>query len=141
MIEPRLENSTEKSHSKGGKATTIKGVKDNCWNSICGNARGYKDNKANKNLLLCLCKKLEKKNISITENWTNWNKVAFCIASCIHPEPGREIFLRLCRLDGAKHDEQASDLLIKRAYLQNRGMVKMGSIIFLARQKGIVIDR
>lgn len=142
-VEP-LEKTTSKEAQQDGKKTRvalIKPVQNNNWNEICGKATGYKENKTNRNLLLYIYKKLKKRQCSITDTWENWVRVAFAIASSIHPEKGREMFLELCRLDGVNHDENKSDQLIRNAYARNQGKCSISTIIYLAKQKGVVLDR
>lgn len=111
------------------------------WKTIYAKNRVYKDHASNRSLISYILKKLKKKGLSITDTWENWTKVAFAIASSLHPETGKDLFLQLCRLDGAKHDEVKSERLIWEAYAKNQGMCHMQTIIYLARQKGIVLDR
>ena len=101
---------------------------------------GYKYNKSNKNKLLYILKKLKKHNQSITDTWENWVKVAFSIASSVHPEPGRKLFLNFCELDGLKNNVVKSEHLILDAYRKNQGKCNINTIIYLARQKGVVLD-
>lgn len=119
--------------------STIAGLRGYSWNEICGKATGYSRNGYNRALLKLIYRKLKHKNLSITESFENWVKVAFAIASSVHPEKGRELFLDFCRLDGAKHDEQKSEHLIWDAYSKNQGRCSINTIIYLARQKGIVL--
>lgn len=109
------------------------------WNQIIGGAN-YPLSNHYRSLLNQIYKKLVKKNLSITDSYTNWVKVAFAIASNIHPVAGKELFLRLCRLDGIGHDEQKSEHLIFEAYAKTNRKVGFGTIIFLARQKGLNIN-
>lgn len=114
--------------------------KDN-WNEIYGKATNYINNGENRALLTYIYKKLKKKGFSITDSWENWVKVAFAIASSVHPVKGREIFLDLCRLDGPNHDEVKSEHLIWDAYSKSIGKCSISTIIYLARQKGVMLDR
>lgn len=111
------------------------------WNNLIGENRKYPENSYYRHKLMELYKKLLKKNISITDSYENWVKVAFAISSSIHPVKGRELFLKFCRLDGAYHDEQKSERLIFDAYLKNSGKVGFQTIIYLAREKGVKSDR
>lgn len=95
----------------------------------------------NRSLLTYIYKKLAKKGISITETWEDWVKVAFAIASSVHPEKGRELFMKFCSLDGEKNDIVKSERLIWDAYNRNLGKCSISTIIYLAKQKGIVLDR
>lgn len=109
------------------------------WNQIIGGAN-YPLSNHYRSLLNQIYKKLVKKNLSITDSYANWVKVAFAISSNIHPVAGKELFLRLCRLDGIGHDEQKSEHLIFEAYAKTSRKVGFGTIIFLARQKGLNIN-
>lgn len=111
------------------------------WNVICGRANQYAHHGSNSDLLLYIYKKLKQRNLSITGDWASWVKVAYAIASSIHPVKGRELFLKLCRLDGTRHDEVKSDRLIKEAYSRNLGRCSMSSIIYLAKEQGIALNR
>jgi hypothetical protein len=50
------------------------------------------------------------------------------------------LFLKLCRLDGARHDEEKSERLIFEAYAKTNHEVGFGTIIYLAREKGLNIN-
>lgn len=123
------------------KSHGLKTSKGHNWSQIYGRTNDYGYHAKCRSMLTFIYKKLKRKGLSITESWENWVKVAYAIASSVHPEKGREIFLMLCRLDGEKHDEAKSEHLIFDAYTKNLGHCKFGTIIYLARQKGIVLDR
>lgn len=141
---PELEQATEpcvidakaKKSSHGTKMVNAQN-----WSQIYGRANEYRCHAECRSKLTFIYKKLKRKGLSITESWEDWVKVAYAIASSVHPEKGREIFLMLCRLDGDKHDEAKSEHLIFDAYTKNLGHCNFGTIIYLARQKGIVLDR
>ncbi len=124
----------------GHRTVTIKTLSPANWNEICGKATEYVNTGFNRSLITLILRKLRKRNLSITDSWKNWVKVAFSIASSVHPVKGRELFLNLCRLDGDKHDEQKSERLIWDAYSRNKGRCSINTIKYLARQKGIVLD-
>lgn len=109
------------------------------WNIIIGKAN-YPLSNHYRSLLGNIYKKLVKKNASITESYANWVKVAFAIASNIHPVKGKELFLKLCSLDGSRNDEQKSERLIFEAYAKTNNEVSFGTIIYLAREKGLNIN-
>lgn len=109
------------------------------WNQIIGNA-DYPLSNHYRYLLGNIYKKLIKKNLSITNGYANWVKVAFAIASNIHPVKGKELFLKLCKLDGINHDEQKSERLIFEAYAKTTRRVGFGTIIYLARERGLNIN-
>ena len=109
------------------------------WNQIVGKA-DYPLSNHYRFVLSNICKKLVKRNASITDNYANWVKVAFAIASNIHPVIVKELFLKLCRLDGDRHDELKSERLIFEAYAKTNHEVGFGTIIYLAREKGLNIN-
>lgn len=109
------------------------------WNHIIGVA-DYPLSNHYRFLLGQIYKKLVKKNKSITDSYVNWVKVAFAIASNIHPVAGKDLFLKLCRLDGIGHDEVKCEHLIFEAYAKTNRKVGFGTIIFLARRKGLYIN-
>lgn len=121
-------------------AGKVRAIAPKDWNEIYCKATGYKDNIYNRNLVVYVLKKLTKRHLSITETWEDWVKVAFAIASSLHPEKGKDLFLQLCRLDGVNHDEAKSERLIWDAYSLNKGRCSIKTIKYLARQKGILLD-
>ena len=138
---PQEETEEKTSETIKKKTTVIKAVDPKSWNEIYGKATNYAYNGLNRSLLTYIYKKIRKKNVSITDSWENWVKVAFAIASSVHPVIGRKIFLDFCQLDGASHDEAKSEHLIWDAYSKNQGKCSLNTIIYLARQKGVVLDR
>lgn len=109
------------------------------WNSIVGRSN-YPMSNYYRFQLNNIYKKLQKKGLSITDNYEDWVKVAFAIASTIHPVKGRELFLKLCSLDGVNHDEKRSEHLIHDAYMKTKNLVSFNSIISLAKQKGLYLN-
>lgn len=127
-------------HSDGSwKARAPRPTVELNWNQIVGKAHYPKSNHY-RFVLNNIYKKLAKRNASITESYANWVKVAFAIASNIHPVAGKALFLKLCSLDGVKHDEQKSERLIFEAYAKTNRDVGFGTIIYLAREKGLNIN-
>lgn len=136
----RKGNENQNRHKEGKPGTTVS-ISPLDWKAIYAKRVEYKDHARNRSIISFILKKLRKKDLSITDTWENWTKVAFAIASSLHPETGKDLFLQFCRLDGAKHDEMRSERLIWEAYASNQGMCHVETIIYLARQKGIVLDR
>lgn len=64
------------------------------WNQIVGKA-DYPMSNHYRFALNNICKKLAKRNASITESYANWVKVAFAIASNIHPVAGKALFFEV----------------------------------------------
>lgn len=129
-------SSNEKSSDKKKSSEYETKLKVLDWKHVYG-LSGFPQNSEYRFKLANIYKKLSKRGISITDTYENWVKVAFAIASTIHPTKGKELFLNLCRLDGIKHDEAKSERLIFDAYSRNTRKVNFGTIIYLARQKGL----
>lgn len=106
------------------------------WNSVDGKPFIFIDESRNRKIMDRIYKYLSKRHLSITETWENWTKVAFSIANTFHPYYGRRMFMKLCELDGAKHDAVKSENLIYDAYFRNEGKCSFTSIIYLAKIKG-----
>ena len=87
-------------------------------------------------------KYLYKRNLSITETYERWYKVAQIIANTFSYNIGKEYFLKICRLDiiTNKHDEEKSKELIIRCYLNSLVTVEnplhFDSLLFYAKEKG-----
>ena len=111
------------------------------WSDIINHSAVYENHNHNKALIIYILKKLRKRHLTITETWEDWTKVAFAMASSVHPVSGRKLFLEFCRLDKENHNEELSDRLIQDAYSRTMNRCSIKSIIYLARQKGIILDR
>ena len=84
-----------------------------------------------------IIKYLTLKNLSITNTYERWFRVALAISNSFSYEIGLEYYLKLCRLDGEKHDEDKSTRMLHYAYsngIENK--INFSSIIFQARQEG-----
>lgn len=110
------------------------------WNDIFGRATNYTEHQSYRFKLVYIYNKLKKRNLSITETYEEWVKVAYAIASNLHPEIGRKMFLKLCELDGINNDVRKSEKLIFDAYIYHREKVSFGTIVYLAKQKGIELN-
>lgn len=84
---------------------------------------------------------LKKNGLSITESYPAWLKVGFAIANSFTYDIGKEIFLKLCRLDGPLHDEYKSECLLQFCYIKRRhNVVNFATIIYMASLKGFLIS-
>jgi len=86
-----------------------------------------------------IIKFLKKRNKSITYSYPNWYRVAFAIANTFTFDIGEEYYLRLCRLDGAGHDEIQSKNLLRYCYENSKGEITFNTIVFLAKKEGYKI--
>lgn len=83
-----------------------------------------------------IIKYLNKKNLSITSNYDNWYRVGYAIANTFTSDLGKEYYLKLCRLDGACHDEGESVKMLIYCYDNSKGYINFGTIIHLAQEQG-----
>ncbi|NHM01685.1 BT4734/BF3469 family protein [Flavobacterium difficile] len=83
---------------------------------------------------------LNNKDISITDTFDNWIKVAVIIANSFSYDVGENYFLSLCKIDKNKHDEQKSINLLKYCYnnrkINNYTRLNFATLMFIATEKG-----
>lgn len=84
---------------------------------------------------------LEKRHLSITSSYSEWFNVAMAIVSTFNYDIGEQYFLRLCRIDGDKHDEDASILLLRYCYVHSNYDITFKTIIYFAQKKGYHINQ
>jgi len=89
-----------------------------------------------------IIKFLTGKQISITNSYPEWIKVAVIIANSFSFDVGESYFLALCRIDSAMHDEYKSRELIKFCYnnrnLNHANRITFSTLIYLASLKGYI---
>lgn len=79
---------------------------------------------------------LSKRKLSITSSYENWYKVALAISTAFTHDIGENYFLKLCRLDGAKHNEIESKNLLISCYENSKGEITFNTIFHLAKELG-----
>ena len=110
-----------------------------CWNTIDGLKQENRTGTPHdRRIIERIYKFLKARNESITSSYEDWVKVAFAIAQTFHSTYGRKIFLKLCELDGANHNEARSERLIYDAYATQMRRCDFSSIIYLATRKGFI---
>lgn len=95
-----------------------------------------KNKPADRRLIQSIIRFLQKRQISITNSYEDWFRVAYGIANTFTYEIGEKYFLYLCRLDFTKHDEVKSKNMLLYCYENNNGSIKLNTIIHFANQKG-----
>lgn len=108
------------------------------WNKLIGQKWQMEEYEQNKQTLYSIYRKMKRKNISITTTFEEWVKVAYAIANSMHPVVGKDMFMKMCELDGVRHDPDGSEQLLYDAYCNNRGNVHFSTIIYMAKQKGVI---
>ena len=69
--------------------------------------------------IVSIIKFLSKQKKSITSSYDDWYLVGQAIANTFSYPTGKELYLRLCRLDGSRHDEEKSIRKLIECYQNN----------------------
>lgn len=100
------------------------------------------NNQANRAEIKKIIKFLSGRDLSITDNYSDWMKVAVIIANSFSYDVGESYFLSLCRIDHVKHDENKSKELLKFCYnnrnLNHTNRISFSTLIYMATLKGYV---
>lgn len=83
-----------------------------------------------------IIKYLEKRKISITHTYNDWYSVAMSIVTAFNYDVGEKYYIRLCRLDGPRHDEEASKSMLRYCYEHSNFEITLGTLVYLAQRKG-----
>jgi hypothetical protein len=119
--------------SKAGKQTqelNFIGSRDVLYNPL------NRNNQFNRKLTSDIIRYLTNKNLSITNSYSEWCKVAMAIANTFTFEIGLNYFTKLSKLDSGKYDEKHCINFLKNCYETKNGSVSFASIIYLANEKG-----
>ena len=140
VFKNKFEGFLVKVHSIKSTARTTEGSRLNSLDkskitNILNNSKG-KNKASDKRTMINIIKYLEKNQISITDTYEKWYKVAYSIAQTFTYDLGEKFFLKICRLDKSKHDEKASIKLFKYCFLNSRGGFSFRTIIYLAKKEG-----
>jgi len=100
-----------------------------------------KTSQSARRVMKSIIKYLSKRQLSITSTERDWYLVGQAIANVFTYSIGKEYYLRLCRLDGEKHDEVKSKRKIIDCYICSRleeGQPSVGMlrIMQFAKEKG-----
>ncbi|MDR1288397.1 MAG: hypothetical protein LBK08_12375 [Treponema sp.] len=79
-------------------------------------------------------KYLRNRNLSITNTYEKWYRVAYAISNTFTYDLGEKYFLQLCRLDGPRHDEEKSIAMLQYCYVNSKSHVSFGTIKFYFNQ-------
>lgn len=115
--------------------TKTKNIKDLIIKKGSYNPIGKNKNTDRQSIKL-LINYLTKKQLSITDNYEKWYKIAYAISNSFTPELGERYYLQLCQLDGRNHNEMESKNMLRYCYQNNNGAIKYQTIEFYAKEKG-----
>jgi hypothetical protein len=71
---------------------------------------------------------LKNRNLSITVSNEKWYHVAYAISNSFTYDLGEKYFLKLCRLDGHRHDEGKSIKILQYCYVNSKRKISFGTI-------------
>jgi hypothetical protein len=71
---------------------------------------------------------LKKRNLSITNSYERWYKIAYIISNTFTYDLGKKYYLRLCRLDDTSHDEEKSIGMLQYCYMNSKKELLFGTI-------------
>ncbi|MFZ1633903.1 MAG: BT4734/BF3469 family protein, partial [Chitinophagales bacterium] len=95
-----------------------------------------KNNPGDRYTIGAIIKFLGTKQLSITNSYDEWFKVAMAIANTFTYDVGVKYFLKLSSLDSNKYNEIESKNFLVNCYETRNGSIKFNTIIFLANKKG-----
>jgi hypothetical protein len=128
-------NRAEKKTSKASKNNESIAIQENRVRNI-----QQRKNNNNRHVIKSICKYLRKRNLSITSTYFEWYKIGQSLANIFSYTLGKKYYLKLCCLDGQKHDENASIKKLIECYSQRRGVGEhkygLRTIITAAQEKG-----
>lgn len=96
----------------------------------------WRNKQSNRKTINSIIKYLEKRQISITNSYYEWFSVAMAVVTTFNYDVGENYFLRLCRLDGLRHDEEASLSLLRYCYEHSNYEITLGTLVYFAQRKG-----
>jgi len=100
-----------------------------------------KNDPSNRNRIQSIIKYLSKRNLSITNSYEQWYRVAYAIADTFTHDIGEKYYLRLCQLDGSKYNEVASKNMLVYCYENSMGAIKFETIIHFAKNQRYIIKK
>lgn len=101
-----------------------------------------KNSARDRNTVQKIIKFLRKRQVSITNTYDNWYRVALAIANTFSYNVAEKYFLELCRLDNEMHDEEKSKNLLKYSFLNKiDDKITLGTVVYLASKHGFTIKK
>lgn len=98
-----------------------------------------KNSPKERDILKTIIKFLEKRQVSITESYDEWLKVALAISNSFTYDLGEKDFLRLSALDTEKYNEIQCKNFLKEIYYQKSKEITFGTIVHFASKHGYSI--
>ncbi|MCT4590680.1 MAG: PriCT-2 domain-containing protein [Carboxylicivirga sp.] len=99
------------------------------------NASG-KNSPQNRLTISSIIKFLTKRELSITNTYDKWYRVAFAIANSFTHDIGENYFLKICRLDKDKHNEIECKNLLINCYETTNSEINFSTIFHFAQELG-----
>ena len=95
-----------------------------------------RNNIYDRQLMSAIIRFLNNKNLSITDSYENWCKVALAISNTFTFDIGKNYFIKLSKRDSNKFDEVNCINFLSNCYENRNGVVTFRSIVYLANKIG-----
>lgn len=95
-----------------------------------------KNTPKNRLTIKSILKFLGKRNLSITNTYEKWYRVAFAIANSFTYDVGEGYFLKLCQQDTEKYNEIECKNLLINCYETTNNEIKFSTIFYFAQEVG-----
>ena len=136
-VDKLIEEVVEK--TKSGKSTLSKSLNKSAY------ATEGLNKSEHRKMINLIIKYLKRKELSITNSFDKWLRVALAIASTFSYDIGEKYFLSLCELDKEKHNELESKNILKYCYnnrnLEISSSISLGTVVFYAKEKGFITKK
>lgn len=95
-----------------------------------------RNNIYDRQIMSAIIRFLNNKNLSITDSYENWCKVALAISNTFTFDIGKNYFIKLSKRDSNKFDEVNCINFLSNCYENRNGVVTFRSIVYLANKIG-----
>ena len=96
----------------------------------------FKNKPEEKALVASVIEFLQKENLSITDAYEQWYRVAYALSEAFTYKLGLDYYLQLCAMDGNRFDEPASREMFHYCYKNADGRIKLNSLLYYATKLG-----
>lgn len=79
---------------------------------------------------------LTKRNLSITDSFSNWYQICYALTNTFTYELGRKYFIAFSKMDGIKYKEEECKNMVDYCYANTQGGYTFATVIHFAKQVG-----
>lgn len=92
-----------------------------------------------KNVIESILTQLENREIDITSSYSNWIKIGYALCTTFG-EGGRDYYHRIGKMY-PQYTQEETDKKYSQLLSNNNGMTRLGSIVYLAREAGVKLNK